>query len=447
MDQELRQKLSLFRFTLISQLVSRKGMSRGEQEAILRDITAKDWDIPGSPRSSIARSTVLRWVALYEKSGNRIESLEPQPRKDRGTSRALGAELEAALVTLRKEQSAVSLPVFVKLARSRKILDATGKGPSKDSLYRLFKRHGLEKDTRIPEDRRRFETEMPNDMWQSDCMHGPQVVYEGKLRKAYLFAVLDDHSRLITHGQFYLSENLDCFRDCLIAALEKRGLPRRLYVDNGAAFKSNALAYACGRLGIALLHSRPYIPEGRGKIERFFLTVRKQFLPTIPDSLSLERLNELFVEWVDGDYHKRIHSSTGQTPIARYLAKIALLRPAPKDLRDYFRIAVRRKVAKDRTVTLSGRNFEAPVGLIGQTVTLLFHERDPERVEIFKDEVSQGFLVRLDQVVNSRIRRSQNLTTEIIPPPPNLPPQQPPALPRSGSLFGSKPDDRKDGVA
>jgi len=444
MDQELRKQISLFRFGLISPLVSRKGMSRGEQEAILRDIMAQGWQIPGSPRSSIARSTVLRWVALYEKSGNRIESLEPQPRKDRGTSRTFNHEIEAALVTLRKEHSAISLPVFVKLARARNILDAAEKGPSKDSLYRLFKRHGLEKDTRLPEDRRRFETEMPNDMWQSDCMHGPQVAFEGKFRKAYLFAIIDDHSRLITHAQFYLSESLDSFRDCLIPALEKRGLPRRLYVDNGAAFKSNALAYTCGRLGIALLHSRPYIPEGRGKIERFFLTVRKQFLPILPDELSLERLNELLTEWIDGEYHRRVHSSTGQTPIARYLAKVTLLRPAPKDLRDYFRVAVRRKVAKDRTITLLGRNFEAPVGLIGQTVTLLFHERDPERGEIVKDEVSHGFLVRLDLLVNSRIRRTQNRRTEIIPQPPEPPAPQPPT-PRSGSLFGPQQD--KGGAA
>lgn len=438
MDQERRKQISLFRFGLISPLVSRKGLSRGEQEAILRDIVAKDWTIPGSPRSSIARSTVLRWLALYLKSGNRIESLEPQGRKDRGTSRAFTRELEAALVALRKEHSAISLPVFVKLAQSRNILGAADKLPSKDSLYRLFKRYGLEKDTRLPEDRRRFETELPNDMWQSDCMHGPQVAFDGKLRKAYLFAIIDDHSRLITHAQFYLSENLDCFRDCLISALEKRGLPRKLYVDNGAAFKSNALAYTCARLGIALLHSRPYIPEGRGKIERFFLTLRTQLLPTLPDSLSLERLNQLLTQWIDEDYHRRVHSSTGQTPIARYLAKVALLRPAPKDLRDYFRIAVRRKVAKDRSVTLLGRNFEAPVGLIGQSVTLLYHERDLERIEIVKDEISHGFLVRLDPFVNSRIKRSRNLDSELAPP--TSPPPAMPSATRSGSLFGSQPD-------
>lgn len=440
MDQELRKNISLFRFTIISPLVNRRGMSRGEQEAILRAIMAQAWEIPGSPRSSIARATVLRWVALYEQAGRRIEALEPQPRKDRGTSRALDAELEAALVTLRKEHAAVSLPVFIKLARSRKIFDATTKEPSKDSLYRLFKRHGLEKDARLPTDRRRFETEFPNDMWQSDCMHGPQVIHGGKLRKAYLFAIIDDHSRLVPHAQFYLSENLDCFRGCLIAAMEKRGLPRSLYVDNGAAFKSNTLAYACGRLGLALLHSRPYIPEGRGKIERFFLTVRKQFLPILPEDLTLERINELLREWIDEDYHQRVHSSTGQTPMARYLAKVALLRPAPKDLRDYFRVSVRRKVAKDRTITLLGRNFEAPVGLIGQTVTLLYHEDDPDRIEIVKDEVSCGFLVRLDQVINSRVRRSRTSLPELEPP--VAPPPHPATPPRSGSLFGtSKTED------
>jgi putative transposase len=265
-------------------------------------------------------------------------------------------------------------------------------------------------------------------------MHGPRVIHEGRLRKAYLFAVLDDHSRLITHAEFYLSENLECYRDCLVRALEKRGLPRKLYVDNGAAFKSNALAYACARLGIALLHSRPYIPEGRGKIERFFLTVRTQFLPTLPAEFSLERLNELLAAWIDGDYHMRVHSSTGQTPLERYLAHLHLLRSAPKDLRDYFRLAVRRKVAKDRTITLEGRSFEAPVGLISQTVTLLYHERDPDRIEIFKDEVSHGFLVRLDLGVNSRVRRTANLTTEIVPNAPASP--LPHSAPRSGSLFG-----------
>jgi putative transposase len=439
MDQETRRAIALFRFGIISPLVSRKGMSRGEQEARIREIVAARWELPGSPRSSIARSTVLRWLSIYQRSGERLESLEPQPRKDRNASRALDGESQAALITLRKGNLGVSLPIFVKMARSLGIVDPD-RLPSKDSLYRLFKREGLEKDTRLPEDRRRFETELSNDLWQSDCMHGPRIVHEGKLRKAYLFAVIDDHSRLIVNARFYLAESLDCYRDCLIGAFEKRGLPRRLYVDNGSAFRSNALKYACARLGVALLHSRPYVPQGRGKIERFFGTVRMQFIPLLPDELTLDRLNELLAQWIDGDYHARIHSSTNQTPLDRYLAQVHLLRTAPKDLRDYFRTAVRRKVDKDRTVTLDGRLYEAPVGLMAQTVTLLYHADDPERVEIWKDEASAGFLVSLDQAINSRVRRGKSLKTELDQAPPSQPGSATPspASYRSGTLFSGR---------
>lgn len=430
MDKELREKIALFRYGLISPLINQKGLSRGEQELRIRQITAHSWTIPGSPRTSITRSTLLRWVSIYQRSGGNIDSLQPQARKDRGQSRALDGETEAALLALRREMPAVSLPVFFKVARSRAIIGPTN-APSKDSLYRLFKRHGLQKDLRLPEDRRRFETELVNDLWQSDAMHGPRVIHENKLRKSFLFAVIDDHSRLIPHAQFYLSENIDSFRDCLLEALAKRGLPRRLYVDNGSAFRSHTLKYGCARLGIALLHTAPYTPEGRGKIERFFLTVRKQLLPLLPHQLNLEKLNELLGTWIEGEYHQRVHSSTGESPLARYMAHLSVLRSAPKDLRDYFRLPVRRKVDKDRSVSLNGKLYEAPVGLIGKTVTLLYDPHDPQRIEVLLEEHSEGFLRPLNLGINSRVRRAARQDPELLPA--CLP--APVATYKSGSLF------------
>ena len=138
--------------------------------------------MPGATRTSIARSTLLRWISIYQRSGGNIDSLKPHPRKDRGT-RSVDTETEAALVALRREMPAVSLPSS-KLARSRHIIPAD-RTPSKDSLYRLFKRHGLDKDMRLPTGSRRFETELVNDLWQSDCMHGPRVIHEGKLSKSF----------------------------------------------------------------------------------------------------------------------------------------------------------------------------------------------------------------------------------------------------------------------
>jgi putative transposase len=433
MDKELQEKVALFRFGLISPLVSRKGMSRGEQETIIKDLVCQKHDIPGTGRSSVARSTILRWLSLYQDGGQRVEALKPQPRNDRGRCRAFDGELEAALVRLRRELPEVSLPVLLKLARTRKIVPSEF-SPPKDSLYRLFKRHGLDRNTVAPVDRRRFETELSNDMWQSDCLHGPRVIVEGKLRKSYLFAIIDDHSRLIPHAQFYLTENLDSYRDCLLQALEKRGLPRRLYMDNGSVFRSHQLKYACARLGIAMLHTQPYSPEGRGKIERFFRTLRMQLLPVLTESLSLAQLNERLAQWLQHEYHQRLHSSTGQTPLERYLAHVSLLRSAPKDLRDYFRLAVRRKVDKDRAVSLAGKLYEAPVGLALKTVMLLYHPKDPQRIEVYFEEQSFGFLIPLNAGVNSRVRRVAKDQAELLPP---AQPAQAPTY-RGGSLFGRK---------
>ena len=415
MDEKLREQIALFRFAVITPLVSQRHLARGEREALIRQITEKEWIIPGSQRTRVARSTMLKWLAGYIGSGQNIEVLKPKRRRDAGSSRSMDSETEAALVALKSELPEASLPVFLKVARKRNIIDWRF-STSHQSIYRLFQRHGLQKfATAVPVDRRRFEAELPNDLWQSDCMHGPRVIVEGKLRKSFLFDIIDDHSRLIPHAQFYLRENIDSFRDCLVQAMAKRGLPRRLYVDNGSPFRSHQLRYGCARLGVALLHSQPYVAETRGKIERLHRTIRMQLLPLLPKELSLEALNQRLTAWIDEEYHQRVHSSTRQSPLKRYLAQLEALRPAPKDLWDYFRVPARRKVDKDRTVSLDGTLFEAPAGLIGKTVTLLYHKHDPKRVEVLLEEKSYGFLSPLNVGINSRVRRGARQSPELLP--------------------------------
>ncbi len=250
---------------------------------------------------------------------------------------------------------------------------------------------------------RKFEVQMSNDLWQSDCMHGPQVIHEGKSRKSYLFAFIDDHSRLIPHGQFYLKENIESYLDCFWIALRKRGVPRKLYVDNGPSFRSHRLQIGCASLQIGLTYARPYRPQGKGKIERYFRTVRGQFLVELPKELSLEELNSRFIAYIENTYHTRKHGSTNQTPLERYQRDTKALRKAPGELPEYFRKREVRTVNNDRTVRLGGRLFEAPTGLVGMQVTLRFESY--ERIEVFVDETSKGFLKILDVHVNSRVKR------------------------------------------
>jgi putative transposase len=189
-------------------------------------------------------------------------------------------------------------------------------------------------------------------------------------------------------------------------ALLARGLPRKLYVDNGAAFRSRQLEHITASLGIVLIHSRPYVPQGRGKVERFFRTVRSQFLPGFKEK-TLSDLNMTLDAWITHEYHERKHSSTNQTPMERFARHVELLRTAPPDLENHFRKVARRRVAKDRSISLEGRLYEAPVCLIGEQVELLYHDHQPAQVEILFRQKSYGFLRPVDLHVNCRVRREQ----------------------------------------
>jgi len=209
---------------------------------------------------------------------------------------------------------------------------------------------------------------------------------------------------LITHGEFYLSENILSYVDAMEQALLKRGLPRKLYVDNGPAFRSLHLEHIAASLGIALIHSRPYKPQGRGKIERFFRTVQGEFLVGFRGK-TLDELNMAFDLWLGDLYHARKHTATGQSPFERFTSNMACLRAAPADLRDHFRKVARRTVAKDRTITINGKLYEAPVALIGKRVEVLYHDSDPERIEIRFGKQSYGCLIPVDIHVNCRVKR------------------------------------------
>lgn len=402
MRHEQKEKVAIFRFGVIFPLVEcrTKGIW-GEKERILRELTEREWDIPFSKRTFISRATILNWLARYRKGGEQIESLFPSGRSDRGRIRALDTEVVDALFRMRQENPKLSVPRLVeKVKASGDIPEASS--ISTATVYRLMQQHKVKKPEK-KQDMRKFEVQMSNDLWQSDCMHGPRVIHEGRPRKTYLFALLDDHSRLIPHGQFYFAENVENYLDCFWSALRKRGVPRKLYVDNGPSFRSHRLQYGCASLQIALSYARPYRPQGKGKIERFFRTVRGQFLSELPSESTLQEINERFNHYIENIYHTRVHGSTKQTPINRYQQDAKALRRAPSELPEYFRRKEERTVNKDRTVRLDGRIFEAPSGLVGHRVILRFENYD--RVEVFIEEISKGFLKELDIHGNSRVKR------------------------------------------
>ena len=412
MEEERKKQIAVFRFGVIHEFIGGAVLDYGEQQRLLGEKCARKWKIPYSNRTRVSRGAILSWVKQYKQSGGKLESLYPRDRKDREKSRAIDAHTAENLIALRKSMPRTTVPALIKIMEERRLV-SPGTGLKSTTVYRFLHSQKLMKPPAGHPDRRKFEAELPNDMWQSDVMHGPLVAARPRQRKSYLIAFLDDHSRLVPYGRFYLSEKLAVFLDAFENALLKRGLPRKLYVDNGAAYRSRHLEHISASLGIALVHAKPYQPQGKGKIERFFRRVRQQFLPTLPSTLSLEALNERFDAWLRQQYHGTRHSAIGQTPMQRFVSRMECIRAAPDNLSDHFRAVARRRVGKDRTVTLNGRLFEAPVALIGQRVDLLYHPDCPRKVEVLLANKSYGYLQPVDLAVNCRVKRDKNNHTQI----------------------------------
>jgi len=415
MTKEQKRDIAVFRFGVIHDFSGPYRLDHGEQERLLQEKCGRKWHIPHSARTHISRSTILRWVRRYRESGNRLESLEPKDRSDQGRSRALDEETALVLIRFRREMPDRTVPDLIREMKRRGVIEASSDLPL-STVYRFFHQQDLMAPKgSSPKDRRKFEAELPNDIWQSDVMHGPSLLVSGRKRKTYLIAFIDDHSRLIPHAEFYPSENLAAFLNAFEQALLKRGLPRKLYVDNGSAFRARQLEHTAASLGVALIHARPYKPQGKGKIERFFRTLRTGFLSGFTGT-SLDAINEALQGWISKIYHPRVHSGTGQSPFARFTSKMECLRSAPEDLRDHFRRVVRRRVNRDRSVVVEKRLFEAPVALIGKTVEILFHEESRETVEVRWNQKSYGMLRQVDLHVNCRVRRDRNARIELAGP-------------------------------
>lgn len=412
MDEKMKKEIATFRYSVISDLVYwRPGGLQRLPDAIRIKANQK-WNIPYSDRCTISESTIKRWLSAYLASKN-IKALYPRDRADKGGARAIDDETAATLIETRKEYRDIPITELVLMMDLREMLP-DDKIPSLSTYYRFFKKHKNLIDNPQKVDRRRFEAEFPNDLWQSDVMHGPKLKIDGKLKKTYLIAFIDDHSRLIPYAAFYPRENIDCFLSALKGALIRRGVPRKLYVDNGAAFRSNHLSYTAAALQINLVHARPRSPQSKGKIERFFRTVRTSFLS---EKLILElnqtkhplmEFNERFDVWLMDRYHLKTHSSLSESPLERFKRGIEMVRAAPDDLENYFRKAVMRTVTQDRVVYLNGKTFETPVDLIGERIELLFHDDSNPDVEAKFNGKSYGILKPLDPGVNVRVKRAKS---------------------------------------
>ena len=437
--------VALFRYGLIAELVHLPANTPGLY-ARLQDKAQAAYSIPGSTRTRVAAETLRDWLKSYRRGG--FDALLPKARTDRGHSRALPPAIADRLLELKEQMPQLSIPQLIRLAFERGIAPPSAPLP-RATVHRLFSRAGLMRRS-APDaghDRRRFAFARAGELWMSDVMHGPTVAIgeRGQRRKTYLIAFLDDATRVIPYAAFALAESIQAFLPVFKQALARRGRPMRLYVDNGANYRSQHLALVCARLGIALIHSRPHQPQGRGKQERWFRTVRAQFLPrlTPADTASLEALNRRLWAWVEGEYHQSPHAGLeGRTPLDQWALSADQVRllELDLDLEALFLFETKRRVQRDRTVSLNGTVFEVDAALVGQTVTLRFDPAAPPArgIEVWHLERFVARAQPLDAYANCFVRRSRPART--LQPDAKAPAPRPSAL-TLRSLPARQPDE------
>ncbi|MBP7685855.1 MAG: DDE-type integrase/transposase/recombinase [Deltaproteobacteria bacterium] len=429
--EELRQRVAVFRYGVIAEIAQQPPGTPG-LHAMMVEKAQREYEIPGTKRQRIATETIRGWVRDYRRGG--FEALKPRPRADIGSSRSIPATVVDLLCETKEEQPKLSIPLLIKAVRDEHADEVPADlALPHSTVHRLLARRGLmqkSSDEATTKDRRRFAFRDAGDLWMCDVMHGPRVTHEGRKQKAYLIAFLDDATRVIPHAEFKASEGVAAFLPVFEQAILKRGLPRRLYVDNGSAFRSHQLQVACAKLNIVLIHARPYSPQGKGKMERWFRTVRLQLLPTLqPEDLrSLDTLNRRLAGWVEGEYHRAPHRGLeNETPLTRWASTAQGVRMAPPNAAECFRIDAKRKVARDRTVTLDGVAYEVDAALIGNSVTLRFDaSRKPKdrTVEVLHQGKHVQHVRPLDTYANCFVKRHNSLGENIVegPAPEPVPP-------------------------
>lgn len=404
--------LALFRLSVLGPLASRGQIKRGEVKSIIRELASKTYNIPDSRRVHLSEETVLRWYYDWKRGG--IEALMPQKRSDKGVTQ-LSADVQAALIQAKQDNQSRSINTLIRMLTTQGIV-AKGK-LARATVHRFLRQQKLSKRV-MPDshtiERRAFVAEHAGDIWHGDVLHGPSIQTPGGMRKTYLVSLMDDASRLIAHSAFCLGETALDIEGVLKQAVLKRGMPFKLIIDNGPAYRSHTLQAICAILEIRLIYCRPYEPEGKGKLERFHRTFRDQFLNEIqPDKLSgLRELNERLWAWLEHVYHRHLHAGlSGQTPLDRWRSDLPHVRPLGfKAIRidDIFCHRVERTVRKDGTVSWEGKQFEVSYNLVGEKVTLVVdpHAHIAMRVEsAFGDDL--GAIVPLDAQANLNRKRQR----------------------------------------
>lgn len=404
MQEKERESVALFRYGLIAPLLNEQVDSKQDY---LAEICSRVHQVPYYGPKEYTPKTITEWLRLYKKEG--FDVLKPKLRADKGMSRSIPVELQEAIYELRQERRDLPVTMFYELLVQKALIRKCDF--SYATVYRLLKKNDLVgKGRRKEPERKRFAYDKVNMLWQVDASAGPYLQVGTKKRSTYLLSFIDDCSRIVPAARFSFSEKTEDLMSVFEEALLRRGLPRMVYADNGKIFRSDQFQLACASLGITLLHTKVRDAPAKGKIEKFFGTVKLRFFPLLREKmpLDLDGLNTFFWQWLEQEYHRRRHSALEMSPLDKYLSQVSQVKMVedPASLKLLFLKRDYRKVRHDGTISLHNHLFEVPPVYIGQKIELRYDE-ELKDVLIFAEGQPTGKAKAVNLADNARAKREK----------------------------------------
>lgn len=414
MDEKRREQEALFRHSVLGGLCARR-LKRGELRRGLRDLAGRSWTGPDGRERRMAVKTLEEWYYRYLRDG--FVGLLPQARSDLGCTKALSPEVQALVLAMKREDPGRSAPLVLhELVQAGRLRRGQ---VSVSTIQRLLAREGLS-GPHLELDRParyRWQASFSGELWQSDALHGPKLFHPaaGCAQRVKVFALLDDKSRLVAHiGAGFREQQADFLR-VLAGAIMRRGLPRHLLVDNHKSFAGGDTRLACAKLNIHLTHARPYDGPAKGKIERFWRTLRQGMLDRLDleQVTTLDDLNLRLATWVQTHYNVQPHASlSGRTPLEAWDQDAEQIRwlDDPTVLEEAFSAHIERRVLGDSTCQIRGRAYEVPTHLRGRIVKIGYSLLSP--TELWVQDGATRVMIR-EVNATDNMRRPRRATAPI----------------------------------
>jgi len=412
------EAVAVFRSEVVGSLCRRE-LGHGDLRAELEVLSQQRFRAPGAEVTKrISLPTLERWYYAYRRGG--LEALRPRPRKDRGRGRTLTPEQRALLLDIRRENPSASVPLILRTL----VLDGRfdSGAISEATVRRLYVEQGLDRvaarDGAGSHTRLRWQAERPGALWHGDVCHGPALKIADKSMPLRIHGMLDDASRYVVALEAMHSERELDMIGLLARAARRHGLPDALYLDNGSTYSGHALRLACERLGVTLIHAKPYSPQGRGKMERFWRTLREAVLDHLGSVSSLHDVNVRLWAFLDQHYHRAPHAGLiGKAPASVWQDADRPVDDLDEErLRAALTVTERRRVRRDTTVSIDGTDWQLDQGyLAGRIVTVHRCLVTPDAAPWVEHEGKRLELRSIDPVKNARTKREPRRPGATVP--------------------------------